>query len=466
MFNVAASITLVLLSIGAATHALLTKDDSRSALAWVSFCLLMPLVGPIAYVLFGINRTRSAAQRLYHSNQPSPPELELQYSYRGHERALIGQRASGRGLSRYDSLDFLENGEQLFPAMLEDIANAKQQVHLCTYLFQHDQVGRQFISSLKAAQARGVEVRIIIDGLGELAYPPRVAKALRRAGLRIALFDPIRLIPPSLHINLRNHRKTLIIDRRIVYTGGHNISARHLVEDPAIKKPARDLHLRLTGAIAENFELAFHDDWRRCTGEELALSDAPPTLPPSQSALGEARLILDGPDEDLDKLNDVLLGVFSSAKQKLWLITPYFLPDSDIIGALTAARLRGVDVRVLLPERGNIHLAHWAAQHTVRRLVRDGLPIYLIPAPFIHTKAIIIDDDYSLLGSANIDPRSLRLNFELGIELFSVECSAWLEEYFEQLLTQAERVDPLALDKRPKWMVLRDAISWLFSPFL
>ena len=464
MLNLFISIALALVSTAAAIHALTTKSDSRSALAWVSFCLFMPLLGPIAYLLLGINRTRSTAQRLY-SSKPTLEEGEPAPLSERHSRAMIGQRASNRELAGCTAIRFLENGDALFPAMLTDIKTAKQSVYLCSYIFQHDQIGRQFVTALTAARARGVEVRILVDGLGELAYPPRVGRALREANLIFARFDPVRLMPPSLHINLRNHRKMLIVDHRIAFTGGHNISAKHVVKDPAIKSPARDLHARLEGPIVGDFERAFRADWLRSTGETFA--NASDSLPdPSMPFSAEARLILDGPNEDSDKLNDVLLGVFSSAKERLWLITPYFLPEKDLVGALTAARLRGVDVRILIPKRGNVHLAYWASQHSLKRLVADGLPVYQVPAPFIHSKALIIDSDYSLIGSANIDPRSLRLNFELGLELFSSECNLWLANYLQSLLADAQRLDPEARETRHYLIRLRDAAAWLFSPYL
>lgn len=464
MLNFIVSVVLALLSLSAATHALTTKSDSRSALAWVSFCLLMPLAGPLAYLLFGINRARSTAQRLY-AVQPGNDEAESAPLQSEFARAMIGERGSGKHLAGCTSVRFLENGDELFPAMLADIHAATNSVYLCTYIFQHDQIGRQFISSLVAAQSRGVDIKVLIDGLGELAYPPRAGKALHAAGLHFAHFDPIRLFPPSLHINLRNHRKMLIVDQKIAYTGGHNISAKHLVKDPAIRSPARDLHVRLEGTIVSDFGRAFAADWERVTGETLENHLVASAVSPS-SDKAQARLILDGPNEDIDKLSDVLLGIFSSAKERLWLITPYFLPDKDLVGALTAARLRGVDVRVFIPERGNVHLAHWASQHSIQRLVADGLCLYLIPAPFIHSKALLIDDDYSLIGSANIDPRSLRLNFELGLELFSLESNAWLARYFLSLVEEAHWVDPSAPEMRPYLVRLRDALAWLFSPYL
>ena len=464
MFSLALTALVLSLSLTAASHALLNKRDSRSALAWVSLCLVMPLFGPIAYLLFGINRARSTATKLYSDKEATASQLAEAIGH-GDDRTLIGARASGRKLLPCSDIKFLRNGEELFPAMLAEIERAEQSVYLCSYLFQADAVGRQFVTALSAAQARGVEVAVLIDGLGELAYPPRVARLLRKTAVPFKLFDPIRLLPPSLHINLRNHRKNLIIDGRIAFTGGHNISARHLVEAPSNAAPARDLHTRLEGPIVKEFTQAFLHDWERSAGAALqrAASDEQ-TQPQTTCAL--ARLILDGPNEELDKLNDVLLGVFSSAKVRLWLMTPYFLPEADLIGALTAARLRGVDVRVILPLRGNVHLAHWAAQHTLRRLVQNGLAVYLLPPPFVHSKAVLIDDDYALIGSANLDPRSLRLNFELGLEIFSESCNRWLRDYFEHMLDTAEPLDAEAEDHRTRLARYRDAIAWLFSPYL
>jgi cardiolipin synthase len=182
---------------------------------------------------------------------------------------MIGQRGSGKNLTRCTSVRFLENGDELFPAMLADIHAATDSVYLYTYIFQHDLIGRQFISPLVAAQSRGIDIKVLVDGLGELAYPPRVGKALRDAGLHFAHFDPIRLFPPSLHINPRNHRKMLIVDQKLAYTGGHNISAKHLVKDPAVKSLARYLHTRLEGATVSDIERAFIADWERGTGEAL-----------------------------------------------------------------------------------------------------------------------------------------------------------------------------------------------------
>jgi cardiolipin synthase len=147
-------------------------------------------------------------------------------------------------------------------------------------------------------------------------------------------------------------------------------------------------------------------------------------------------------------------------------MTPYFLPESDLVGALLGARLRGVDVRVLLPERTNIHLAHWAARHGLQYILAKGLKVYSQPSPFIHTKALLIDDNYAMIGSANLDPRSLRLNFELGVEVFSEKFNQQLTSYFQKRLEQCTVLDQDGLRARPAWIRIRDAAAWLFSPYL
>jgi len=178
------------------------------------------------------------------------------------------------------------------------------------------------------------------------------------------------------------------------------------------------------------------------------------------------RLIPDGPNDDLDKLTNLLVGVMSTAKKRIWIMTPYFLPSLDLVGALVAAELRGVDVRILLPEKTNIHLAHWAALHNLRFILDRDLKVYIQAAPFIHTKAILIDSDYTLIGSANLDPRSLRLNFELVVEVFSREFAKKISDYFDTCLSKAEPLDEKRLKSLPRWMKVRNGLAWLFSPYL
>ncbi len=461
------SILLLIISIAAALHALLSKRDSISALAWVSFCLLIPLLGPLIYLIFGINRITSRAQKLF----PAPSQEDNSETIKEPKGtsfrplSLVGESLTNLGLRSCNSLDILENGEALYPKMLESIRSAQHRVYLCTYLFQNDDTGDQFVEALLDAQLRGLDVRLIVDGLGELAYPPRIGKKLRKYKINYKLFNPIRFIPPSLHLNMRNHRKILLVDGETAFTGGQNIGDRHLIDKPDNSIPTMDLHFRLSGKVVDDLERAFLKDWHQCSGVAEKFDFEASNSNDPQADIW-TRLVLDGPNEYLDKLNELLTGVLSCASTRIWIMTPYFLPGLDLLGALLGAKLRGVDVRILLPEKTNIHLAHWAAQHNLQHILTKGLRVYSQPAPFVHTKAIIIDDTYSLIGSANLDARSLRLNFELGLEIFNGDINRQLANYFERRLADANELNIEQLGKRAAWIRLRDAIAWLFSPYL
>lgn len=457
----------IAIALTAATHALMSKRDSKSALAWIAVSIVLPYLGPFLYLVFGINRIGEAAQESYQTNAPIDTSAAVSEPHHIDLRplSLVGESVTGIGLRSCDGIDLLENGEESYPAMLKDIAEASERVYCSTYIFQNDNTGKEFIEAFCAARDRGVDVRILVDGLGGIAYPPSVLRSLRKHGLNHARFNPIKLIPPSLHINLRNHRKMMIVDGKSAYTGGQNIGDRHLLKMPNNIKCARDLHFRLTGKIVDELERAFLKDWNHAAG---IIDPAP--FEPSNTNRDESeiwtRLIPDGPNDDLDKLTKLLVGVMSTAQKRIWIMTPYFLPSFDLVGALVAAELRGVDVKIMLPEKTNIHLAHWAAIHNLRYILDRELKVYLQPAPFIHTKAILIDDHYSLVGSANLDPRSLRLNFELVVEVFNTDFAGQIEKYFDRCLAEARLLDEQRIKKLPAWMQIRNALAWLFSPYL
>ena len=461
------SLTAVVMAGSAALHALMTKRDSKSALAWIAVSIIMPVAGPIIYLVFGINRIGPLARQSYQANMPADNSVVIEEPL--HDgllpRATVGHSVTGIGLRSCDSIEILENGEESYPSMLADINGASKRVYCSSYIFQNDETGKAFLDAFCSARDRGVDVRILLDGLGSIAYPPSILRKLRKAKLPFHSFNPISLIPPSLHINLRNHRKMLIVDGRSAFTGGQNISDRHLVDRENNPKRARDLHFRLTGKIVDELERSFLKDWNHATG--VVRSD---DFEPSNNNRPESdiwtRLIPDGPNDDLDKLTKLLVGVMSTARKRIWIMTPYFLPSLDLVGALIAAELRGVDVKILLPEKTNIHLAHWAALHNLSYILDRDLCVYLQPAPFIHTKAILIDEDYALVGSANLDPRSLRLNFELVVEVFNTSFASQLSRYFDACLASASLLNEKRLKALPRWMKVRNALAWLFSPYL
>ena len=460
----------------AATHALLYKRDSRAALGWITLCLLFPLAGPVLYYLLGINRIRHQAHRL---TGHEPRRLQV-----AHERGVVDQetgsipatlaeelkpfaqvsvRVTARPILAGNRIAVLHNGEEAYPAMLAAIEGATRRILLASYIFEYDATGKRFVAALAAARQRGVEVRVLIDGVGELYSWPRISRVLRKAGLPVARFLPPRLLPPSFSINLRNHRKILLVDAQEAFTGGMNIGDRHLMESTS-RKRTTDLHFRVQGPVLVQLEQIFLDDWRVSSGETLPAICA--DLHPLLDGDVCCRCISDGPDDDLDKISLTLMGSISAAREEILIITPYFLPTREMIASLQSAALRGVQVSILLPADNNLPFVHWATRNLLWELLLYDVEIRYQPPPFSHTKLFMVDGRYAQVGSANLDPRSLRLNFELNLELFSEECVRPLAEEARSLFRRSTPVTLQEVDSRPLPVRLRDAFFWLFQPYL
>lgn len=458
---------LGLIALATAAHALLNKRDSKAAFGWIGLCIILPAIGPIVYLMFGINRVQSRAQRDYLSRVsrdslqtiPDPPGTDFR------PLSTIGEKLTHKGLSSCDQLDIYENGEELYPAMIQAIDEAQDRVLLASYIFDNDETGRRVADALAAAQARGVEVKVLIDGMGEWMCRPRIGGELKKRNLEFERFNPITLIPPSLKVNMRNHRKLLIVDGLYAFTGGQNIGDRHLADRVDNPHRVQDIHFGLCGKIVDEMERSFWQDWYYCIGSRQVQKFRGANVNVMDSDIW-SRLITDGPNKYLDRLSQLFVGVISAARYRVLIMTPYFLPTFDLIGALVAAHLRGVQVQILLPGHNNIRLAHWGSQNTIRQLLEAGLDLRYQPPPFVHSKLLLVDDCYAMIGSANIDPRSLRLNYELGVELFSEEVNARLSQYFEHRVAAAEPITLEQINSRSLPVRLRDSLAWLFSPYL
>jgi cardiolipin synthase len=336
-------------------------------------------------------------------------------------------------------------------------------VFLSTYIFESNASGQRFVDALANAQRRGVDVRVLVDGVGELYSMPRVGRLLAERGVRVERFMPPKLWPPSVRINLRNHRKILAVDGREAFVGGMNVGDRHLLEAGRTRRPVADLHFRVRGPVIGQIETVFGEDWRFVTGEVIAPSRGGLDDPEAPSV---CRAFTDGPNEDLDSLTLVLTGAVSAARERVDIMTPYFLPPPALVAALQTAALRGVRVRVLLPERSNLPFVDWATRNMLGELIAFGIDVRCQPAPFNHSKLFTIDGHYSIVGSANLDARSLRLNFELATEIFCDETAAVLQAHNDEVASRSRPVTQAEVDERPLPQRVRDATCWLFSPYL
>ena len=454
------AVLYVICAVFGAVHALLTKPDPRSALGWIVTGWLLPFAGTILYLLFGVNRVRTRARQLRAGLTPVGSSIGTRPPRDfASQLTRIGDAVTQRPRLPGNEVVALENGENAFPLMLEAIRRARHTVWLSTYIFETDPVGREFIAALAAAAERGAEVRVLIDGIGEWYSWPHAVRLLRHAGVRAARFLPPRLAMPVLSLNLRNHRKLLIVDGDVGFVGGMNIGGREVGK--AHHRRMADLHFQMRGPAVSQLAECFAADWQFAAGEPLA----PPPLAAPGAGGCTCRVITEGPDEDSDKLLFVILGAISIAHRQVLIMTPYFIPPPELTAALQTAALRGVEVCLVLPARSNLRYVDWATRRWLPPLLERGIEVYLQPPPFSHTKLLVIDGSYAQIGSANIDPRSLRLNFEIAVEVYDEVVCAQLAKYVLSARDHASRV-PMG---PPTWALarrLRDSLFWLLSPYL
>jgi cardiolipin synthase len=462
------AIALTLIHVTAAAagtiHALIYKRDPRAATGWVAVCIFAPFFGPLAYYLLGINRVRARAQTIrrarfavgYERGAPALHPGDV-----GHGLRSIGAKITGFELRPGNRVGVLFNGDHAYPAMLRAIDEAEHRVLLATYIFRQDRIGTAFVDAFARAASRNVKVGVLVDGVGELYSWPRASAALRERSIEVARFLPPKLLPPSIHLNLRNHRKVLLTDSHTAFVGGMNISDMNVRNDES-PRLVSDVHFRLTGPIVADIERMMCADWCFATGNVLQ----PLAVAAVAAGGAQCRLITDGPDEALDSLALLIQAVIGAATTQIDIVTPYFVPSRELIGALQTAALRGVRVRIVLPGENNLFYVHWANRNMLAELLFWGVEIYYQPAPFCHSKLLLVDLDYSLVGSANLDPRSLRLNFELGVEIWSHTLAATLRSYVDSTAAESQRVTLAELDERSLPIRIRDSAAALLSPYI
>jgi cardiolipin synthase A/B len=466
----------VLLALLASAHVILHKRETRAAIGWIGLIWLSPFVGAALYALLGINRITRKARSL-RRDQPrsvplpvSPCAVELLHATLGPEgqhlaplAELVG-RTTGLPLLPGNTVELLVGGAEAYPAMLEAIRGAERSITLATYIFNDDPTGRAFVAALGDAVRRGVEVRVLVDDIGSRYDLPRIFGPLRRATVPCAAFLPT-LVPTFFpYFNMRNHRKILVVDGTLGFTGGMNIDNEYSpdVADRACHKT--DLHFRLTGPIVGDLQRTFADDWVFATDELLQGEPFFTPQPPDGPVL--ARGVAAGPDQVEDRLRVTILGALACARESVAIMTPYFVPDEAVLSALDVAALRGVRVDLLLPRANNLTLVHWASLHLLDRVLAGGTHVWQDPPPFSHAKLVIVDGVWTFLGSANWDARSLRLNFEFNVECYDPALAGQLNRFFEKRLHDAEPLTLEALRARGLPLRLRDGVAALLSPYL
>ncbi len=470
----------VLMGVPAAIHATMTKREVRSAVGWVGVILLSPIVGALLYAVAGINRMRRhtvGQQRMQLARTADlttvtgpigAATVAEKFGRRVGSLKRLSDKVTRAPLTDGNVVTPLLDGDTAYAAMLAAIAAAKRSVLLETYIFSRDSIGLRFVEALGAARRRGVEVKVLIDAVGARYSVPSIVGALRNAGIDVAVFNGNIVMGLRLpYANLRTHRKIMIVDGAIAFTGGMNIRAE-FTRECAGAGAALDTHFRVTGpVVADLFRIA-GDDWHYASGRPL--QGEAWAYSPLGHAEGEApvlaRAVATGPDHANETNHKLLCGAISVADASITIMSPYFLPDRELIGALVTAARRGVAVDIIVPAVNNLTLVDRAMTAQFEQILAGGCRIFRSAGAFNHSKLFVIDETWSFVGSSNIDPRSLRLNFEIDLEIYDTGFARTIEERVRHLARGAQEVTVEKLRARPFLVRLIDRIFWLGSPYL
>lgn len=449
-------------------YIILQKREPAATLSWLFSLALLPYLGFVVYYLLGPQKIRRQRLRRPRSHQVYPNADDNQG---GDDDALLHRLAKAvtgfRPVTAHD-VRLLVDGGATYSAIIADIARARSHIHLEYYIYQPDHSGSALRDALIERARAGVKVRLLMDAVGSSSTPAKFFRDLVEAGGEIAWFHPMRFrgvwkFWKRPWINLRTHRKIVVIDSRIGYTGGINITDE---ENDTLRDDAyRDLHLRITGDVVLELQQVFVEDWIYTTGNHDFISTIARDLPALEPGPVCAQVLSSGPDSDWEAIHRLHVSTIHAARQRAWLITPYFVPGEAALMALSSAALAGLDVRLMVPKASDSRWVTLAARSYYDRLMDAGVKIYEYGPRMLHSKALLKDDDVAIIGSANFDNRSFRLNFEVSVLFEDAGVAADLARQIEGEFAHAPRVR----SPRPQAFLterLPEALARLLSPLL
>lgn len=457
---------------------LMTKANSASAVAWCMLLVFLPFFGMIFFLLFGYQhverplRRKRRHRREYHSPPkpagyaetvwsdaaPARPATELQRSL-----ATLAARFDASPVTFGNQVDFYVDGPTAFDAIFAAIREAKHHIHLQTFIYRRDDLGRRMRDALIAKAKEGVEVRLLYDAMGSYQMTRRFLKPLHEAGGRSSPFLPLDPLRRRFQLNMRNHRKICVVDGLVGFIGGLNVGDEYLGTN-AYFGHWRDTHLRIRGPAVCDLQAVFAEDWHFAEDEPLE-DDHYFRVAPGGGPHA-AQIVDSGPDQELKGIREITFAAILRAKRRVWIASPYFVPDAALLDALRLAAYSGVDVRLLGQGRRDHLLTHYAGCYYWAEALRAGVRIFRYRKGLLHAKATLVDDDFAMVGSANFDNRSMFLNFEANVLLYSAEAARTLEATFERDFADSDALDPERYAARSFRQRLAENACRLFSPVL
>jgi len=459
---------------------LLERRQPAATLAWILGVLFVPVVGVVLYLVLGLRRTTKrsrAAEKIAKRTDEvfARHTLALRNADTGRSLApwveptiSLGTRVDQSPASQGNAVSILRNAAATYDAMIAAIEAAVDHVHVLFYIIQPDETGKRLRELLTRRAADGIEVRVLCDAIGSIRLPSDFWAPLEAAGGMAAYFAPVRIAPRFRRrdrINFRNHRKVVVVDGRIGLTGGINVGREYLGLDPDIGE-WRDSHIRLAGPSVVGLQQTFVEDWLTTTGE--LLDDAryfplPHAEPPGDAVV---QIVASGPDRPWSLIHRIYALAIAQARERVWISSPYFVPDRVIQSAIVTAALSGVDTRLLVPKRSDSRLVTWASRSYYGELLDAGVRIYEYDRGFLHTKSMVIDSWLGTIGSANMDIRSFHLNYELNAFVYDEPFTGELAQQFVDDLRYAHELPPDWSHKLRYGQRLLHAFAGLMSPLL
>lgn len=457
----------------------LERKDPAATWAWLMVLTLLPFFGFLLYLLFGQNLKKQKIfdtkteddKMLYRKSLEQIKELEdckeldlCRYDSYYQESIQMHLHSSHSVYTENNYVDILTDGKAKFKKLIEDIESAKDHIHILYYIIKNDNLSTKLMKVLTKKAKEGIEVRLLFDSLGGRRLSKDLILDFEEAGGKFATFFPARIPVLTLRINYRNHRKIAIIDGQTGYVGGFNIGDEYL----GLNKKFgywRDNHLRIQGNAVQSMQMRFVSDWNHSSSDKLNYERR---YYPTMSVKGNTgiQIVSSGPDSEEMHIKNGYLKMMMCAKKSIYIQTPYFVPDQSFLECLKIAALSGVDVNIMIPNKPDHIFIYWASYSYIGELLKCGVKAYTYEGGFLHAKTVIVDEEIASVGTANIDIRSFKLNFEINAFVYDKAVASSLTYFFKEDLKQCNEVTQEVYDSRTKIVKIKESVSRLLSPIL
>jgi len=471
--NIVYNVLTVLYFITVATVVIVVLSENRNpvkSMAWMLVLVGLPLVGLVIYLVFGRSLkgvtmiSRSSLRQLRRRNDFPEPDLDtLQLSDESLQLISLVNSLTGPQLFTGNDVKVFDNGQDMVDAMLADIAAATQYVHVQFFIIENDTVGHQLCDLLMEKARQGIQVRVLYDYVGSFHFSSSLLKQMRKAGVEIHPFLEVTFTQFANRVNWRNHRKVVVIDGNVGYIGGMNIADRYVTGEKG-QRPWRDTHLRIAGEAVAALQYSFAIDWNFTTRSLLTSPTMRYATRPTSGTM--MQLLASGPTSRWNNISFVFFKAIALAKRRIYIQTPYFLPSDALLKAMQSAALAGVDVRVMVPRKPDSRMLRLATGSYIKECLLSGIKIYFYEPAMLHSKVVIMDDDFVTTGSTNFDFRSFEHNFEANALVYGEEFNHQMAEAFLNDQQHCTRVVLAHWKRRPLIQKALESIVRLMSPIL